>query len=271
MLVVGLTACDDSAADEERLAGLSYVSLGDSYTAAPGTGINRGKICYQSAINYPRLIALELDLDLTDVSCGGAKLENLTQRQAPTGNPPQLDALTPETDLVTIRIGANDAALYRSTVLRCAQLAPRDPDGAPCTEQVGEQYLRTAAQQIRTRFDRALDDIATRAPDARIVVVGYPAWAPPGRPEDCDAFPLAAGDYAFARRANEILVRTLEEAAAAADVGYVDTWAASQGHHMCSDDPWIAGLERTDKAAQLHPFPAEQRAVADLVVELLTS
>lgn len=271
--VAMLTACNDPAAgeDESALAGQSYVALGDSYTAAPGTGLNRGEECYQSAINYPRLIALELDLALTDASCNGAQLGNLTEVQQPSGNPPQLDALGEDTDVVTIRLGANDASLYALSVIRCAQLASRDPAGSPCTDQLGEQYLATAAEQIRTRFDRALAQIADRAPNARIVVVGYPEWAPPTAEQGCEVFRLAEGDYDYTRRANEILVTTLAEAAAAADVDYVDTFAVAEGHHMCADDPWIAGLERTPDAAAVHPFPAEQQAVADLVVDLLRS
>src|SRR5690348_18156418 len=43
----------------------SYVAIGDSYTAAPGTGAHVGPIvCGRSGRNYPRLIAVALHLAL---------------------------------------------------------------------------------------------------------------------------------------------------------------------------------------------------------------
>jgi hypothetical protein len=47
-------------------------------------------------------------------------------------------------------------------------------------------------------------------------------------------------------------------------------WQASQGHDVCSADPWING-QRTDptRAQQFHPFANEQAAIADLIVSSL--
>ncbi len=47
---------------------------------------------------------------------------------------------------------------------------------------------------------------------------------------------------------------------------YVDVWSASQGHDVCSADPWING-QFTDpiRAAGFHPFANEQLAVAGLI------
>ena len=47
--------------------------------------------------------------------------------------------------------------------------------------------------------------------------------------------------------------------------------AASEGHDICSDDPWINGRrkDRRTKAAPYHPMPAEQAAVAELILALL--
>ena len=49
---------------------------------------------------------------------------------------------------------------------------------------------------------------------------------------------------------------------------YVDVWAASQGHDICSEDPWVNGaVTDQQRAAAYHPFAEEQAAVADLVVD----
>ena len=46
--------------------------------------------------------------------------------------------------------------------------------------------------------------------------------------------------------------------------------AASEGHEICSDDPWVNGRQ-TDQGRALayHPFAEGQEAVADVVLELL--
>ena len=70
--------------------------MGDSYTAGPGilpVSPTAPPQCGQSAANYPHLDAAALGLSLTDVSCGGAKTENLTNEQFPGVTPPQFNAL----------------------------------------------------------------------------------------------------------------------------------------------------------------------------------
>ena len=56
----------------------------------------------------------------------------------------------------------------------------------------------------------------------------------------------------------------------AAGAEFVDLVEASQGHDICSDEPWVAGIRGAPKRAMgLHPYPAEQRAVADLGIGLV--
>lgn len=119
-------------------------------------------------------------------------------------------------------------------------------------------------------METALAGVEERAPNARIVVVGYPEWAPPATGPACAQLPLAEGDLAFVRRANEIVVDKLEQAAAEAEVDYVDVWSVTEGHHMCSTEPWIAGVQPDWTAAPLHPYPVEQRVTADLIADLLS-
>ena len=58
------------------------------------------------------LVASALGLSLTDVSCSGAKTENLTNEQLPGVTPPQFNALTPSTRVVTLGMGGNDGNLF---------------------------------------------------------------------------------------------------------------------------------------------------------------
>jgi len=113
------TASPGIAPAAAPLTGMDYVALGDSFTAdwgvdpvaadQPSTG------CRQSTNDYPHQVAANLGLNLTDVSCAGALTTNMTQPQTtfPDGlthpeAPPQFDALTSTTEIVTIGIGGND-------------------------------------------------------------------------------------------------------------------------------------------------------------------
>ena len=96
-----------------------------------------------------------------------------------------------------------------------------------------------------------------------MLVVGYPQIV--SADNRCDQLPLAAGDYAYAEKVNRALTETLRGAAEATGSTYVDVWAASKGHDICSEDPWVNGAVTDQKrAAAYHPFAEEQAAVADL-------
>lgn len=274
VLPLVLVAACTAGSGEEPISwqGREYVALGDSYTAAPGVGVLTGPpACGRTDGNYPHRVAAALELDLTDASCSAARTAHLTESQVPRGVPvlPQLDALSPDTALVTVGIGANDHRLFGTLIGACRQLATRDPSGAPCATAIADR-VETGLADLRGRFDDLLDDIAGRAPDARIVVVGYPQFVPEDAPERCPQLPLAAGDYAFASEVSQLLNDVLAEAAARADVAYVDVFAATEGHDICADDPWIAGETPTKPATPYHPYAEEQQAAADLIVEKIT-
>lgn len=246
---------------------LKYVALGDSYTSAPlvpVTDVANG--CFRSSANYPSLVAKDLGADLEDRSCGGAVRDSLTKSQFPDV-PPQLGALTADTDLVTIGIGGNDGGVFQQLTHRCAGLASSDPGGAPCKVALtsgGRDTLLTTLKQTGRDLAGTLNEIRTRAPRAKVLVVGYPQIV--AAHDACDELALARGDYPWAAKVNVALNAALKTAAAASGTAYVDVYRASKGHDVCSDDPWINGSATDQKrAAAYHPFAVEQAAVAKLV------
>ncbi|AIY19070.1 SGNH/GDSL hydrolase family protein [Pimelobacter simplex] len=251
-----------------------YVALGDSYTAGPRLGVTSGaQGCEQTTGNYPHLLAERLGLELTDVSCGGATSESLTKSQTPpngTPVPPQLDAVTADADLVTLSIGGNDGRAFGTLVTTCVGLALKDRKGAPCAElgKKARDGLGSEVDGLAKRLVATVEKIRKRAPDARIVMVGYPQMFPASG--TCDLLPLAAGDYPFARDLVERVVQAQQDAATEAGIDYVDVWTASEGHDICSADPWIAGLIPAERALEYHPYAEEQKVVADLLEELLS-
>ena len=269
----GPTAGSESAATSRFP---SYVALGDSYTAAPGVpDTDTADGCLRSSNNYPALVAAAMPgTALTDVSCTGADSTSLigVQDTGREAKPAQFDALSEQTDLVTVGIGGNDNDLFGTLVGVCSQLRDSDPDGNPCEQRFagdGTNRLDRDLRTIRSHVTAVVAGIKDRAPNARVVVVGYPQILPPSG--SCpELLPLASGDYPFAREINEGLGDAVKRAAAAGDAEYVDMFRASAGHDICSEDPWVNGIVTNSRALAFHPFAAEQQAVADRVLALVS-
>lgn len=87
-----------------------YLAISDSYTAGPLI-IPQSDLftCVRSSANYPGLLASSLpSTTFRDVSCSSATSKNFSapQNGAVSGsNPPQYDALSADTTLVTVGIG----------------------------------------------------------------------------------------------------------------------------------------------------------------------
>jgi len=272
-LVCAVTGCSFPSSGGPRASDSapspqSYVALGDSYSSAPlvpVTDVANG--CFRSTANYPSLAAKALSAKLDDHTCGGARSVDFHRSQYPEV-PPQLAAVKPGVDLVTLGTGGNDQQVFAHLTRRCPRLRSLDPDGSPCRDFMragGKDRLLSALAGTRKRVTDLVGEVRRLAPEAMVVVVGYPQIVSPEN--ICAELPLARGDYAYAEQVNLALTEALRSAAEANDASYVDVWEASKGHDICSDDPWVNGSVTDQKrAAAYHPFAKEQAAVADLVV-----
>jgi lysophospholipase L1-like esterase len=280
LLLVAVAGCSETGdgpltevQSEVRSEVMTYVALGDSFTAAPyvpSTSLADG--CFRSDGNYPQLVAAELEAELRDVSCSGADTSDLTGKQSVAGGrgavPPQVDAVTADTDLVTLSIGGNDEDLFGTLIGRCTAVAGQP--GSPCADELTAEYgdTRRVLAGIGDRVAAVLDEVRATAPDAQVVLVGYPRMVAADRA--CAAMPLAEGDRPWLAGVEEQLNDALRRAARRSGADFADLHRASAGHEICSDAPWVNG-RRTDQARALafHPFAEGQEAVADVLVELL--
>ena len=255
-----------------------YVAMGDSYTAAPLFPLAEQEQingCLRSDQNYPALVASQLDVPLIDVSCSGASTTSMfaAQRFIDNERPPQLDSLTSDTDLVTLGIGANDFRYFSKMIFTCLKVAKRDPEGSPCRDKnltpKGRDRIERHLGEIRRNVSRVVRAIGRKAPNAQILLVGYPQLLP--AEGTCrNKLPLAVGDYAYTRDLNLRLSNAVRKGGVKAGAEFVDLVEASQGHDICSKEPWVAGIRGAPKRAMgLHPYPAEQQAVADLLVAMI--
>ncbi len=245
-----------------------YVALGDSFTAAPFVPLSDVAYgCYRSTNNYPRLVARALHIDdLQDRSCSGASTADLAGSQVTADGmtvPPQLDALGADTDVVTVGIGANNHKLYA----RMATVCRRTTRICPLYDERAE--LLGFADELGPTLVTALAQVRERAPDARVLLVGYPRFLPARG--DCRRLPrMRPEDRRTFREVNLRLRTEMREAAQESGVEFVDFYAASLGHDICAREPWIQGrVGSSRQGAAMHPLPAGQAAVARLVQKVL--
>jgi lysophospholipase L1-like esterase len=247
-----------------------YVALGDSYSSGPGIAPVSDPACNRSGANYAALVAKRLDYgSFTDVSCGGATTADLNREQIGTGNGPQLDAVGRRTRLVTLTIGLNDQKVSSALLFAC--LSGSDEPSAWCKQvlAVPDGAVDHGITEAAARVEKSLRAIRKRAPKALVILVGYPRVLPDAG--DCpDRLPLVTAMEPRLRATLRAVNEAWRGAAARAGARYVDTWTMSQGHDVCSDDPWVNGTTQVPgRAAPLHPFPDFHQAVDDSIVELV--
>ena len=258
-----------------------YVALGDSFSAGPLVPQQRPDVlgCLRSTNNYPAFLATYLTSvrSFIDVTCSGAETTDMRRRQStivPGPSPaPQLDALAPTTDLVTLGIGGNDFGLFGSMIDTCPEVAEKDPDGAPCRRHFtvdGVDTKKRDARRIQPRVGRVVREILERSPRADVFVVGYPRLLP--EQGTCDEVPFAAGDYRWGNQVERVLNRSLRRAAENNGATYVDLYPASRGHDACAGDAaWINGSElKPARAAHFHPFLKGMRGMSRAAYRQIT-
>jgi hypothetical protein len=242
----------------------SYVALGDGFAAAPYAGktaVDRG--CYRSAQNYPAQVASRLGVQVTDVSCTGAGTRSMLYRApAPEGKgqlAAQVDAVTADTDLVTITAGVSDKNLLGRGFYVCME-TPCDSYRVPATQ------LGAEVADVGSAVTAIVRAVQAKAPNAEVVVVGYPAISPPshgckGLPEMNDL--QLVGVNALFTQLNASLQDTARETGAA----FADLSTSTKGHDVCAKEPWIRNPDDPrGKKFPLLPLAPEPKAAADAVM-----
>jgi lysophospholipase L1-like esterase len=275
--VLGLTGSALAAANVEPGA---YVALGDSYTAAPlvlPTQPGSPGGCARSQKNYPSVVRAALGSRVfRDVSCSAATSEDMRRAQRIPGgaNVPQFSALSADTTLVTIGIGGNDVGLVGAAA-KCIGLGLLAPTGTACRSSFaqpgGGDALTDQIAAAAAKIAATLDAIHQRAPQARVLIVGYPAVAP-GNGKGCyPLVPLSDDDIAYLDAQLRATNAMIADQAAAHDAEYVDTYDESAGHDACTLPPtrWFEGLIPTMPAFPVHPNVLGEASMARSVLRVL--
>ncbi|MFC8533057.1 SGNH/GDSL hydrolase family protein [Streptomyces sp. NPDC057249] len=248
-----------------------YVALGDSYSSGLGIPQQTDTVCGRSDRNYPSLVAAAVGAaSFTDVTCAGADTTHMAGPQDAVA--PQLDALRPDTTLVTLGVGGNDLDLA-GVITRCVLVGYLAPHGSPCkssftlfgTDEIGSRIDATAP-----KLDAVLDAIHTRSPQARVLLVGYPSLLPDDGSSCRATIPLAEGDFGWVRDKEKQLDAMMAQRAGTHGDGYVDTYGPSVGHDACQA-AGVRWIEPADSAegAGFHPNASGHRSTADAVLAAL--
>ena len=209
-------------------ASASYVALGDSYSSGTGTRsyLSDGTSCQRSVYAYPSLIASSKGYALNMRACSGATTADVASLQ--------LGALSTGTAYVTISAGGNDAG-FSSVITECAQPAWASDCGAALDRAAG-----VIDNAVPGRLASLYASIRTRAPQAKVVVAGYPRVF---NGEDCNAATwFSPTEESRLNATADLLNSKLAAAASSAGFAFSNPTTAFTGHAVCDSTEWLNGL-----------------------------
>jgi lysophospholipase L1-like esterase len=244
-----------------------YVALGDSYSAGEGIGggYDAGTDtdtdhCHRSSKAYPQLLKDDgyVAGNVEHVACSGAELKYLKEpnkvcRRSNCTEPAQDQASYLQdhsADLVTLTFGGNNLG-FQDVLTKCIQGGDQ-----ACVGQAGAIVKNVS--DLRSQLITALKHIHDLAPNAKIIVVGYPGLFVPGSSYQYDvrlsllgpAVPLPT-TTPLTQVATSFLSQMATDidgvyAGAVSDSGvatYISSLQAFSGHESNSSDPWINDLQ----------------------------
>ncbi|MEU4267389.1 SGNH/GDSL hydrolase family protein [Streptomyces sp. NPDC026092] len=239
--VLALTGA--GAAQAAETAALDYVALGDSYSSGVGAGSydSASGDCKRSTKAFPVLWKnANSPSSFAFTACSGARTGDVTSGQ--------LGPLSTATDLVSLTIGGNDAG-FADVMTTCVLQSE-----SACINRVN-QAKAYVASTLPGNLDSVYSAIRAKAPNARVVVLGYPRFYKLGG--SC-----VAGLSENERRAINEGSDILNEATAkrAADHGYTfaSVVPAFTNHEICSSAAWLHSVNWLNIGESYHPTAAGQ-------------
>ncbi len=229
-----------------------YVALGDSYSSGVGTytdTLDGG--CRQSDDAYAPRLAAKRDFKLTFKACSGATTADVEG---------QLGALGSDTGYVSLSVGGNNVG-FADVVRTCAT----DLKGTNCQGAI-DTATAAAGAPLAKALDALFSKIAADAPNAEIVVLGYP------RPFDNAGTACFGRAYFISQReaqqmnaADDVLDATIKAAAENHGFQFINPTSAFAGHDICAAKNWINGIDVSNQTESFHPTVGGQTEFLDLM------
>ncbi|BFU43567.1 SGNH/GDSL hydrolase family protein [Krasilnikovia sp. MM14-A1004] len=234
-LLTALTAAPAQAAVTYQ--NTDYVALGDSFSAGAGAPDQSG-LCLRSVFAYPAQWATENHpKSYTNIACYGATIDSMRLTQ--------MIALSDKTDLVTVTIGGNDAG-FGPVVISCTLLSD---SGCKSIVDVAHDYVRDV---LPGKLDAAYRDIRSHAPNADIVVLGYPVLFDTTS-ESCGFAGMSIAKRQMINAGDNDLNDIIRDRARAAGFRYAEVRNNFDGRGICANGAWINGITVTPPTDSFHP------------------
>ncbi|WP_037670382.1 SGNH/GDSL hydrolase family protein [Streptomyces griseus] len=236
-----LTGATAAQASQPAASG-GYVALGDSYSSGVGAGgyISSSGDCKRSTKAYPYLWnAAHSPSSFTFAACSGARTDDVLASQ--------LGGLDSTTGLVSLTIGGNDAG-FADVMTTCVLQS----DSA-CVSRINTARAYVDPT-LPGKLDKVYSAISAKAPNAEVVVIGYPRFYKLGT--------TCLGLSETKRKAINDASDYLDTAVAkrAADHGFTfgDVRTTFTGHEICSGNSWLHSVSWLNVGESYHPTAAGQ-------------
>ncbi|MFD9002901.1 SGNH/GDSL hydrolase family protein [Streptomyces sp. NPDC059582] len=224
----------------ENAAATGYVALGDSYSSGVGAGsyISSSGDCDRSTKAYPYLWnAAHAPSSFTFAACSGARTDEVLASQ--------LGGLSTSTGLVSITIGGNDAG-FADVMTTCVLSSD---SGCISRINTARAYVDST---LPGKLDTVYNAISAKAPNAHVVVIGYPRFYRIG----ATCVGLSDTKRAAINAAADYLDAAVAQRAAAHGFTFGDVRSTFTGHEICSGSSWLHSLNWLDIGVSYHPTAA---------------
>ncbi|GGP70494.1 lipase 1 [Streptomyces variabilis] len=244
-LVLAVTATLTGAAAAHASAQAApgpYVALGDSYSSGVGAGsyISSSGDCKRSTKAHPYLwAAANSPSSFSFTACSGARTGDVLSGQ--------LGPLSASTALVSISIGGNDAG-FADVMTTCVLQSD-----SSCLSRIA-----TARAFVDSTLPGRLDGVYTairdRAPNAHVVVLGYPRFYRLGT----TCIGLSETKRKAINDASDHLNSAIAARARAYGYTFGDVRTTFTGHEICSGNSWLHSVDWLNIGNSYHPKAAGQ-------------
>ncbi|MFE1247801.1 SGNH/GDSL hydrolase family protein [Streptomyces sp. NPDC058741] len=238
LLAVGTALTGAATAQASGLAATGpYAALGDSYSSGVGAGsyIGSSGDCKRSTKAYPYLWAAANSPSRFDfTACSGARTGDVLSGQ--------LGPLSSATTLVSISVGGNDAG-FADVMTTCVTQSD-----STCLSRVNTARAYVDST-LPGKLDSVYSAIRSKAPNARVVVLGYPRFYKLGT----TCLGLSETKRKAINDASDQLNSTIGKRAANHGFAFGDVRGAFTGHEICSGSSWLHSVNWLNIGESYHP------------------
>ena len=243
LLAAGTALTGAATAQASQLAAPGgYVALGDSYSSGVGAGsyLSASGDCKRSTKAYPYLWAAANSPSSFDfTACSGARTGDVLAGQ--------LAPLSASTALVSITVGGNDAG-FADVMTTCVLQSD-----SSCLSRINTARAYVDST-LPGKLDGVYSAIRSKAPNARVVVLGYPRFYKLGT----TCVGLSETKRKAINDAADYLDTAIAKRAANHGFAFGDVRPPFTGHELCSGSPWLHSLNLLNVGESYHPKAAGQ-------------